>query len=88
MYNRPAAGRASVIVGSLPSTVRGQHVFKEFWTLEVGEKLACQCKEDNPNDMYVVAVKTDAGIIVGRLLRKIGSLFVPAMRQEWYDQPN
>ena len=65
MYNRPAAGRASVIIGmqfTIDSCVRGQHVFKEFWTLEVGEELACQGKEGNPNDMYVVAVKTDAGM--------------------------
>ena len=84
VYNRPAARCASVIVGmefTIDSCVRGQHISKEFWTLEVGEELACQYKEGNPNAMYVVAVKTDAGIVVGHLLRKICSLFVPAMRQ-------
>ena len=63
MYNRPAAGRASVIVGmefTIDSCVRGYHVSKGFWTLEVGEELACQ---HNPNDVYVVVVKTDAGAV-------------------------
>ena len=35
--------------------------------------------------MYAVAVKTDAGVVVGHLPRKIGSLFsVSAL--EWYDR--
>ena len=44
LYNRPAAGRASVIVGmefTINSCVRGYHVSKGFWTPEVGEELAC-----------------------------------------------
>ena len=44
VYNRPAAGRASVIVGmdfTIHSCVRGYHVSKGFWTPEVGEELAC-----------------------------------------------
>ena len=58
MYNKPAAGRASVVVGmelTIDSCVRGYHVSKGFWTPEVGEELACQ---RNPNDVYAVAVKT------------------------------
>ena len=38
VYNRPAAGRASVIVGmefTIHSCVRGYHVSKGFWTPEV-----------------------------------------------------
>ena len=88
VYNRPAAGRASVIVGmefTIDSCVLGQHVSKEFWTLDVGEELACQRDKGNPNDLYVVAVKTDAGTVVGHLPRKIGSLF-SVSASEWYDR--
>ena len=55
---------------TIDSCVRGQHVSKEFWTLEVGEEFACR-EEGNPNDVYVVAVKIEAGIVVGHLPRKI-----------------
>ena len=75
MYTRPVAGCASVIVGkefTIHSYIRGYHASKGFWTPEV----ACQ---RNPNDVYTVAVKTNAGVIVNHLLKKIGSLFsVPA----------
>ena len=70
---------------TIDSCVQGQHVSKEFWTPDVGEELACQCEEGNPNDLYVVTVKTDAGIVVGHLPRKIGSLF-SVSASEWYDR--
>ena len=35
--------------------------------------------------MYAVAVKTDAGVVVGHLPRKIGSLF-SVSASEWYDR--
>ena len=35
--------------------------------------------------MYAVTVKTDAGVVVGYLARKIGSLF-SVSASEWYDQ--
>ena len=38
-----------------------------------GEELACQHEEGSPNDVYVVAVKTDASIVVGHLMRKISA---------------
>ena len=79
VYN--VAGRSSVIVGmefTINSCVQGYHVSKGFWTPEV----ACQ---RNPNDVYVVAVKTNAGVIVGHLPRKIGSLF-SVSASEWYDR--
>ena len=44
VYTRPAAGCASVVVSmefTIHSCVRGYHVSKGFWTLEVGEELAC-----------------------------------------------
>ena len=70
---------------AIDSCVLGQHVSKEFWTLDVGEELACQRDKGNPNDLYVVAVKTDAGTVVGHLPRKIGSLF-SVSASEWYDR--
>ena len=48
----------------------------------MGEELACQREEGNPNN--VVAVKTDAGIDVSHLPRKSGSLF-SVSASEWYD---
>ena len=78
----PAAGRTSVIVDmefTIDSCVRGYHVSKGFWTPDVGEELACQ---QNRNDVYAVAVKTDAGVIVGHLPRKISSLF-SVSASEW-----
>ena len=83
VYNGPAAGRASVIVGmefTIDSCVRVYHVSKGLWTLEVGEELACQ---HNLNNVYPVAVQTDAGVVVGLLSRKIGSLF-SVFASEWY----
>ena len=76
VYNRPAAGHASVIVGmefTIDNCIQGHHVSKEFWTPEVGEELACQCEEGNPNDVCAVAVKTDASTVVGHLTRKISA---------------
>ena len=76
MYNRAAAGCTSVyILISMEqnSCVWGHHVSKEFWTMNAGEELACQCKKGNPNDVYVFAVKTCAGIVVSYLLRKISA---------------
>ena len=88
MYNRPAAGRACIIIGmdfTINSCVRGHHVSKEICTAEVGEELACQREEGN-HDVYAVTVKTNDGIVVCHLPRKIGSLFsVSAL--EWYDRP-
>ena len=48
MCTRPAARRASLIAGmdlAIDSCVQGHHISKEFWTLEVGEELACQLEE-------------------------------------------
>lgn len=40
---------------------------QKSWDINV--ELFCQREEDNPNDLYVVAVKTD-GIVVGHVPRK------------------
>ncbi len=66
LYNRPAARRASLIVGmesTSDSCIQGHHVSIEFWTTEVGEDLTCQHEEGNLNNVYAVAVKTDTGIV-------------------------
>ena len=68
---------------TIGSCVLGQHVSKEFWTPDVAEELACQRDKGNPNYLYVVAVKTDVGIVVGHLPRNIGSLF-SVSASEWY----
>ena len=39
----------------------------------MGEELACQREEGSPNNVYAVAVKTIAGIIVDHLPRKISA---------------
>ena len=57
----------------IDSCVRGHHISKEFWTPELGEELSCQREEGNPNDVYAVAVKTAANIVVGHLPRKISA---------------
>ena len=55
------------------SCVRGHHVSKEFWTPNVGEGLSCQRKEGHPIDLYAVAVKTEAGTVIGHVPRKISA---------------
>ena len=57
----------------IDSCVRGHHVSKEFWTPELGKELSCQCEEGNLNDVYAVAAKTDANIVIGHLPKKISA---------------
>ena len=67
---------ARLIVGmelTIDSCVRGHHVSKEYWIPALGKELACQREEGNPYDVYAVAVKTNAGIVVGHLPRKISA---------------
>ena len=66
---------ARLIVGMeflIDSCVRGHHVSKEYWIPALGKELACQREEGNPY-VYAVAVKIDAGIVVGHLPRKISA---------------
>ena len=58
---------------TIDSCVRGHHVSKDYWTPALGKELTCQREEGNPYDVYAVAVKTDAGIVVGHLPRKISA---------------
>ena len=56
------------------TAARGNHVFKEFCTLEVEEER--EKAVGNPNGVvYAVAVKTDVEIIVGNLMRQISAAF-------------
>ena len=50
--------------------IKGQHVYKDIWTLELGEHLEVQCELENPVDMYAVCLKTSNGTIVGHLKKK------------------
>ena len=57
-----AAKFASLIVGmefTIESCVRGHHFSKEFCTPKEKSWLVCQRDEDDSNDVYTVAVKTD-----------------------------
>ena len=56
----------------IDSCVRGHHISEEFWTPELGEELSCQHEEGNPNDVYTVAVKTDANI---QMAQEVASIF-------------
>ena len=47
--------------------IKGQHVYKDIWTPELGEHLEVQCKPENPVDKYAVCLKTSNGTIVGHL---------------------
>ncbi len=66
MHDRSLQLNLCLIVGmefTIDSCVQRHHIFKEFWTPEVGEELACQREEGNLYDVYAVTVKADAGIV-------------------------
>ena len=54
----------------IPSCVRGHHIYKQIWTLTVGEVLCCACEHGNVSDRYTVSVLKD-NKIVGHLPRKL-----------------
>jgi len=58
----------------IPSCIRGYHVYGEVWTAVLGEQLYCEREVGNVVDQYAVAVKNDAGTIVGHLPQKISRL--------------
>ena len=62
LCTRPAAKRAGLIVGmdcTIESCVRGHCFSKEFCTPKEKSSLVCQREIGDPNDVYMVAVKTD-----------------------------
>ena len=59
------------------SCVRGFHVYQDIWTPTTGEWLPCEV-EDNPMDLYAVAIKKRM-VIIGHIPPKISvacSLFI------------
>ena len=68
VYTRPAARRASLIVGiefTIKSCVREHHFSKEFCTPEVGEELACLSRRRRRSKRRVRGpVKTDGTKVV------------------------
>ena len=71
--NRPAARSGSLTVSmeyTSDSCVWGHHVSKEIWALDVGKSWLVNVRRQS-NDVFVVTVKTTAGIAVSQLLRKI-----------------
>ena len=47
----------------IQSTVRGHHIYKEVWSLRVGEELPVHCESDNDHDPFALAVLKDDTII-------------------------
>ena len=41
------------------SCIRGHHVSKDFWTLEIKEVLVCIQESEYPHDTYAVGVKKE-----------------------------
>ena len=37
--------------------LKGHLVYKDIWTLEIGESLYAQIEQNNPGDKYVVSVR-------------------------------
>ena len=48
--------------------IRGHHVYKNVWTLTLGDELECRREGDNEFDRYAVAVLR-RGVVVGHLPR-------------------
>ena len=57
---------------SFESVVRGHHIYKEVWTLFMGETLHCRAESGNIHDLYAIAVERDSEI-VGHLPRTIST---------------
>ena len=57
---------------SLPSCVRGHHIYKRTWTPTIGEVLSCERESSNTEDCYAVAV-LQRGTVVGTVPRKISA---------------
>ena len=63
---------------SVPSSIRGYHVYKEIWKPAIVQKLQCVREPTNATDKYAVSVVKNE-IVVGHLPRKISrscSLFL------------
>jgi len=58
----------------ISSCIRGYHMYGEVWTAVLGEQFYCEREVGNIVDRYAVAVKNNAGTIVGHLPQKISWL--------------
>ena len=58
---------------SVPSMVRGYHIYKDLWDASIGEEMSCQRKAENYTDPFAVAVMKDDNI-VGHVPRKISTV--------------
>ena len=82
VYNRPAARRSNLIISmefTINSCSKRTSCLQRNSDTRVGEELACRHEEGNPNDVYTDTERTDSGIVVGQLPRKISkacSLFL------------
>ena len=68
-----ATGKSSVPF-VYASFIRGFHVYRDIWTPEIGEKLACAIDKNNIHDSHAVGVLKD-GEIVGHIPREISRVF-------------
>lgn len=62
------------------SSVRGYHPYFKYSTVCVGEFMMCEIKEDNDHDKYAVAVKNEAGQIVGHVAIELSTLICKFVR--------
>ena len=58
---------------SFESCVRGFHVYKDIWSPEIGDMIACQPEFGNIHDPYAVSVVTSNGNTVGHVPRTIST---------------
>ena len=61
--------------------MRGQHVYKQIWTLTVGEVHCCACERRNVSDRYAMSV-LEGNKIVGHL--KLSRVYVCRFYSTWW----
>ena len=61
---------------TIESSVRGHHVYKEYWTPVIGQTLHTRKEEGNPKDKYAVAVAKEE--------RTVGHMPQEVSRISWY----
>ena len=54
--------RGAISTFDLTSEIHGYHVYKEIWTVIVGEECNCECEFGNRHDPYAVAVMKDSHV--------------------------
>ena len=87
MYNRPAAGCASMIIGlefTINRCIQGHHILKNFGHQKRRVVLLTRGRQSKWR--VCSPVKTDAGLVAGHLPRKIGNLLSVSV-SDWYNRP-